>query len=61
LQGEFNAIIRMNLKVKIKVIKGHVCALALCESSSFPNVPRAALAHNRDRQASENQFVKRML
>ena len=48
---QLNAHIRLTLKVKVKVIKGHAPALMLCESSSLPNAPRAALAVNRDGEA----------
>ena len=48
---QLNAHIRFTLKVKVKVIKGHVPALMLCESSSLPNAPRAALAVNRPVEA----------
>ena len=51
LHGEFNPLNRMILGVKVKLIKGHVPGLVLCESSSLPNVPRAALADNRDGEA----------
>ena len=54
LHGEFNPLNRMILGVKVKLIKSHVPGLVLCESSSLPNVPRAALADNRDGEASEN-------
>jgi hypothetical protein len=46
-KDQLNAHIRLTFKVKVKVIKGHTPALMLCESSSLPNAPRAALAVNR--------------
>ena len=52
---QLNAHIRFTLKVKVKVIKGHVPDLELCESSSLPNVHRAALAVNRVDEAWVNR------
>ena len=51
LQGELNALNRMTLKVKVKVIQGQIPVLVPCESSSLPSAPRAALADNRDGEA----------
>lgn len=58
LHGEFKPFNRMILGVKVKVIKGHVPDLVLCESSSLANVPSAALAVNRYGVASENHSQK---
>ena len=48
---QLNAHIRLTFKVKVKVIQGQIPVLVLCESSSLPSAPRAALADNRDGEA----------